>query len=97
MRVYFRIVKLLIFPNKLACFFIVLYRLKEFKIKIDNPVRLCMYQLSCSRYSYRVFKKYNFFRALWLTWQRYYSCNPIRYNENLDIDIKNLFDNLNKK
>lgn len=91
MRVYFRVAKLLISPNKLARFFIVLYRLKEFKIKIDNPARLCMYQLSCSRYSYRVFKKYNFFRALWLTWKRYYSCNPHRYDSNLDVDIKNFF------
>ena len=91
MRVYFRIVKLLIFPNKLARFLIVIYRLKEFKIKIDNPARLCMYQLSCSRYAYRVFKKYNFFKSLWLTWKRYYSCNPSRYNIKLDVDMKKFF------
>ena len=87
MKVFIRFIKLLFFPNKLARFLIVLYRLKEFKIKIINPVRVCMYKLSCSRYSYRVFKKYNFFYAIYLTFQRYYSCTPSRFNKKLDIDL----------
>lgn len=92
MKIFIRILSLLLFPNKLARFCIVLYRLKEFRIKIDNPARLCMYKLSCSRYAYRAFDNFNFFYALYLTWQRYYSCTPLRFNKELDIDVKKIFD-----
>ena len=86
MKIFFRIIKLLIKPRYLARFIIVLYRLKESKIKIENPARVCMYKISCSRYAFRTFKYHNFFYGIYLSWIRYYSCTPERYNRKLDVD-----------
>ena len=86
MKILLRIIKLLLSPNKLARFTIVLYRYKESKKKIKGSC-VCMYKLSCSRYAYRVFKKHNFVHGLYLAWLRYYCCTPKRYNKKIDIEI----------
>ena len=86
MGIFFRIIKLIFLPSQLARFFIVLYRLKESRIKIYNS-RVCLYKLSCSRYAYRAFKNHNFIYGFYLSWQRYYCCTPKRFNEKLDVDI----------
>ena len=85
MKIYFRIIKLVFAPSELARFMIVLYRLKESRIKIDNYSRVCIYKLSCSRYAYRMLKNHNFIYGLYLSCQRYYCCTPKRYNESIDI------------
>ena len=86
MKIFLRLSKLLLNPSKLARFIIVLYRLKESRIKVYNS-RTCMYKLSCSRYAYRAFKNHNFVYGVYLAWQRYYCCTPKRFNEKLDIDV----------
>ena len=86
MKIFFRIIKLFLTPSQLARFIIVLYRLKESKIKAYNS-GTCMYKLSCSRYAYRAFKNHNFVYGLYLAWQRYYCCTPKRFSEKLDIDL----------
>lgn len=85
MKIFFRVISLLHKPSDLFRFFIVLYRLKESKIKIYNYQRVCLYQLSCSRYAYRMLKKHNFFYGVFLSWQRYYCCTPTRFNERINI------------
>ena len=87
MKVFFRIIKLLFMPSELARFIIVLYRLKESRIRIDNYRRVCLYKLSCSRYAYRSFKNHNFIYGLYLSLQRYYCCTPKRFNEKIDVEI----------
>ena len=87
MKVFFRIIKLLFMPSELARFIIVLYRLKESRIKIYNSRRVCLYKLSCSRYAYRSFKNHNFIYGLYLSLQRYYCCTPKRFNEKIDVEI----------
>lgn len=86
MKILFRIIKLLLSPSKLARFIIVLYRLKESKIKVYSS-STCMYKLSCSRYAYRAFNNHNFVYGFYLAWQRYYCCTPKRYNKGLDVEI----------
>lgn len=100
MKVFFRVINLLFKPCELARFIIVLYRLKESRIKIYNYQRACLYQLSCSRYAYRMLRKHNFLYGAYLSCQRYYCCTPSRFNEKINIDTnrkKNLIEIIRRK
>ncbi|MEN6445281.1 MAG: membrane protein insertion efficiency factor YidD [Candidatus Cloacimonas sp.] len=60
------------FPNLLFLFLIRFYQL------VFSPFlpASCRFEPSCSVYGYQAFKKYNFFKAFYLTTLRILKCNP---------------------
>lgn len=54
--------------------FIILIKIYQFIFKYAPKV--CRFTPSCSEYSLQAFKKYNFFKALFLTICRILRCNP---------------------
>lgn len=62
--------------NKLALFFINLYR-KNISIPLGKTgVKFCLFEPSCSQYGLECFQKFNFFKAFYLTIYRIIRCNP---------------------
>jgi len=59
-------------PNLL---FIALIRFYQLALSPFLPAS-CRFEPSCSVYGYQAFKKYNFFKALFLTAWRILRCNP---------------------
>nr|WP_083774670.1 membrane protein insertion efficiency factor YidD [Candidatus Cloacimonas acidaminovorans] len=64
--------QILHFPNLL---FLALIRFYQLALSPFLPAS-CRFEPSCSVYSYEAFKKYNFFKAFYLTAWRILRCNP---------------------
>jgi putative membrane protein insertion efficiency factor len=63
--------------GKIAIFFIELYR-KNISIPMGEylGIKFCLFEPSCSAYGLECFKKFNFFKAIYLTLYRIIRCNP---------------------
>jgi len=63
--------------NKIALFLIHFYRY-TFSIPLGKlGIRFCLYEPTCSEYGLQCFRKFNFFKALYLTSYRIIRCNPM--------------------
>lgn len=62
--------------NKLIIFLINFYR-NNISIPLGaTGVKFCLFEPSCSEYGLESFKRFNFFKALYLTSYRIIRCNP---------------------
>jgi len=62
--------------NKLVTYLINLYR-NLFSIPLGKTgIKFCLFEPSCSEYGLECFKKFSFFKALYLTSYRIIRCNP---------------------
>jgi len=62
--------------NKIIISFINFYR-NNISIPLGNEgAKFCIFEPSCSQYGLDCFKKFNFFKALFLTSYRIIRCNP---------------------
>lgn len=60
------------FPNRIVIALITFYRTA---ISPSLP-RSCRFEPSCSAYALQAFRKYNVFKAFWLSFTRILRCNP---------------------
>lgn len=59
--------------NKIAIFLIKMYQ----KFISKYTKRTCRFHPTCSQYAIQSFKKYNFFKAFYLTTKRILKCHPL--------------------